>query len=334
MIHRQSPSRSSRRAAALTAVLLGLLPSFLCAAVDTSIVGVQKKPYAPTVLTMQPLPPAQQAQLLQKLDTLRTALRATPVLRDLRGYDWQAFASIKTYHSDPKAPIAGVLGYIVHPYTIYPGRPTQSSAEGPPFNIYINDPEQMLPNQLYDVDQDARFATEPKVTGEIDGFPVYGGEMIFISRRGASPFVPVSQQRYLERRIDVSKAELAEMNKTFSSVPVKPKSDAAAEREKFLGKFEDRLASLERELADLSADERAADAWIGGNSRPSRPSGLARSGVAGASRIVTLNPQLYDATKPRTAIQNILLGTPRYLPEVYSNVQRQLDKQAVLSVID
>jgi hypothetical protein len=300
--------------------------------VDTSIVGVEKKPYKPTLLTAAPLQPAEQTQFLKQLDTIRLALRATPALADLRGYDWQTYASVKTSSSAPKAPVVAVLGYIVHPYTIYKNRPTVSSAEGPGLKIHINDPEQMLANQLYNVDEDAHFTTEPKVTGELNGLPVYSNQFVYISKRHEAPFMAVSQQRYLTHKISKAGAELKEMNENFAGVPLdKSNPRAVSERQKFVKVFEARLQALQDELAGLSDSERAEDAYLNTGGKATRPSGLA-TGTNG-DLIMTLNPNLFDPALPRTAIQNIVLGTPQYFPELYKAVQQQIDKHTLLNLI-
>lgn len=352
-----------------------------------NVTGKERKPYKPTLLLAQPLSQAQQTEFLAKLDVIRTVLRATPALRDLKGYDWEVYSSVKTSANAAKAPVVAVLGYIVFPYVVRNGT-AEASAEGPGLKIHINDPEQMLPDQLYDVDQEARFARQPKITGEIDGLPVYSDEFVFISKRGEAPFVPISRERYLTHVIGKARKELVDIEAQFKEVPDDPaankreiesrlegiraaraeqeqrwaamgkwpdrvahererfdarEKDRLAEveslrtttpRQRFTAKFRERLQSYENELAQLSSEQRAADAYLPGNSGHMQPSGLAAPGATDGARIVTLNPNLFDAAKPRTAIQNIMLGTPRYQPQLYRQVQRQVDKQALLGVID
>jgi hypothetical protein len=350
--------------------LLGVAQSARAEVDVKSIAGKQYKPYRPGILLTRPLPAAEQERLLQKIAVIRDELRRTPALNELRGYDWQFYASIKNGAS-LDGPVVGALGYVLHAYVERRDGKVEPSLEGPPLKIHLNDPQQMLLNALHDVDAEARFASEPRQTGELDGFPVYNDEFVFISKRGEPPFVPVSQERYLTRRIAVSKAELKEMAARFKQSPEDPLANqreieeglaaikaarAEAEtrwaamgkwpdrvkaererfdarerkqlaeiealrtstpRQRFLRPFEERLAALEAELASLSGEQRAAAARL--------PNG---------ARIVTLNPNLYDGSKPQSAIQNIVIGSPRYLPEVYRQVQRQLDKQALLALMD
>jgi hypothetical protein len=309
-------------------------------------------------------------------------------LHDLRGYDWETYTSVKT-SLDAQAPASAVLGYIVFPYFMNSRTGhMEASLEGPPMQVHINDPEAILGQNGFNVDPDARFTAEPKITGELDGFPVYNKEFVVIGRRGQPVFVPVSQQRYLEHVIAKTRSDLADVQHRFQDVPEDPRANqrevdgltaalkaqraeneqrwalmgkwpdrVAAEREKFAAKERQKLAQIEQlksrsprqrflaplqarlqgmedELASLAATERTAPAYLPGASDHPQPSGLAPRGSTGGSRIVTINPELFDAGKPRTAVQLIILGTTSYLPAVYDQAQRQLDKATLTSLLE
>lgn len=317
-------------------LLLSMLHGVAFARVDarvdvTNIEGKERKPYSPTILTSA-LGPSEQQHMLASLASIRSLFRATPALRDLRGHDWQVFATLKTANGRHARAVA-VVGYIAHPYFMHRGR-AGVSVEGPPFQIYINDPEQMLPNRRYNIDQQAKFATELPITGSMDGFPVYGGEFIYLSKRDEPPFIPVSQERYLSHLIASTRADIAKMNARFLSSSSFMTAGSAGANERYLQKFEQRLQAYEAELAALSPAERDADAYRPRDITEARPSGLAPIGSTDGTRIVTLNPKLYDASKWPGRIQNIVIGTPRYLPQVYGEAQRQIDKAELMKLID
>jgi hypothetical protein len=64
-----------------------------------------------------------------------------------------------------------------------------------------------------------------------------------------------------------------------------------------------RIAALNGELAKLPTEERSRPACLG--NRSTRPSGLGHCREPGATPLVELVPDLFDASKPRTAVQFI-----------------------------
>lgn len=355
----------------------------------SDIVGHQKKPHEETVLTAKPLPAAELRRLKDKLNRIRDMVLATPALKDLRGHDWETYASI-TNPLDPSRPVVARVGYIAFKYFKDPrtGKPV-SSEEGPPFSIHINDPEAILGQGSYTVDREARFTAEPRSTGQLDGYPVFAGQFVVMSKNNLPVFTPVSQERYLGRLIEQSRKRLDEVKASFKGVQEDPAVNrrdiesrqaawktaraeqeqrwsvmmpkwpdrVAAERAKFdakerkaleeieelktsspqqryLKSFETRLKALEAELAALSPEERAAPAWLPRGTNKNRESGLADPGATDGTRIVTINPALFDPHHPKSDIQLIILGTTQYSPKLYDQVQQQLDKSALAGLID
>jgi hypothetical protein len=49
---------------------------------------------------------------------------------------------------------------------------------------------------------------------------------------------------------------------------------------------------------------------------------------------VTPNPQFFDPKQPRTAVQLIVLGSIRYQPELFKTVQQQIDKTALVKLLE
>ncbi|WP_224364605.1 hypothetical protein [Hyalangium versicolor] len=354
----------------------------------SNIVGHEKRPHHDTVQTAKPLPPAESKRLSGKLRQIRDLIVATPTLSNLRGHDWETFTIVKDA-PEPGRPVVASVTYIPFAYFKDPrsGKPI-SSEEGPHFAIHVNDPEIIL-GGLYTVDQEARFAPEPRPVGELGGFPVFAGQFVVLSKRGQPVFTPVTQERYLNRLIEKSRLELKDLGARFKDVPEDPAANkreidgrtaglkaaraeqeqrwavmapkwpdrVAAERAKFDAKekkqlqeiedlksgsprqrfmrpFEARQKELEAELASLSPAERSAPAYLPRSPNKDRPSGLAAKGSTDGTRIVTINPGLFDAKKPKSEIQLLILGTTQYSQKLYDPVQQQIDKAALLGLID
>jgi hypothetical protein len=355
----------------------------------SNIVGHEKKPHRDTVLTAKPLPPAEAKKLEGKLHQIRDLLLATPALKNLRGNDWETFSTVKD-HQDASHPIVASVTYIPFAYFKDPhtGKPI-SSEEGPPLSIHVNDVEVILGQGLFRIDPEARFSAEPPSSGQMNGFPVFAGQFVVMSKRNQPVFLPVSQERYLKRLIERSRKELDEVSARFKSVPEDPavnkreiesrqaalksaraeqeqrwatmqskwpdrvamerenfdkKEKLALEeieeiktttpRQRYLRPYETKLKAFEAELAGLSPADRAAPAYLPRTQNMDRPSGLAPPGATDGTRIVTINPALFDPKKPKSAIQLIVLGTSMYNPRLFDQVVQQLDKKALMNLIE
>src|SRR5262245_13125117 len=129
------------------------------AAALKAIPGKEKKPHAQTTIVSPPLSPAESQTMLEKLQAIRRALLDTPALRDLHGYDWATFGRID---GQPERPLTASLGIIVYPFFFNAKmNRAESSAEGAPFTISLNDPDAVLGNNNYQVDRGARFTFAP-----------------------------------------------------------------------------------------------------------------------------------------------------------------------------
>jgi hypothetical protein len=294
VVHVATPQRVEARAQAPQAAELA------------AMVGKEKKAHAQTVIVSPPLSAAEAKALQAKLQTLRALLLDTPALHDLHGYDWATHAQITGVERGH--PVKLRLGFIAYPF-VFNARANrvESSAEGPPFTIHLNDPEVILGEGHYRVDQEAHFTFAPQAVGELDGYPVYSTDDRFVViTKGARPvFVPVTQQEFLDTRI----------------------AEARATNDK-------RQPALEAELAGLSEAARVAPALDPDGERTSRPSYLAEPGARKSRAIVKPNPAIFDAKQPRTSIQLIVLGTIRYARALYGQVQSQIDKAALANLFD
>jgi len=266
--------------------------------------------------------------MLGKIQAIRGALLDTPALRDLRGYDWATFGRIDGQSGHP---LKASLGIIAYPYFFNTKlNRAESSAEGAPFTISLNDPDIVVGHGNYQVDRDARFTFAPIAVGTLDGYPVYGNDdrFVVIMKDPKLLFVPVTQQQYLELRISQERKSFADLTTSLKALPDGPSKQAA------LDKGESRVEALEAELAALSPAERAAPALDPEGGPTKRASHLAETSALNTRAIVMPNPKVFDPNRPRTAVQLVVLGSVRYQAELFKQVQAQIDKAALLKLID
>jgi hypothetical protein len=295
-----------------------------------AIAGKEKKPHEQTVTFVSPpLTPAESKAFSGKLQAIRQLLLAAPALQNLRGADWATFARIDGHL--PGRPLKATLGYIAYPY-FFNARlnRAESSAEGSPFTISINDADIVLGNHGYRVDQEAQFTFAPETTGELDGYPVYSAEdrFVVITPDARPIYVAVTEQRYLELRIAQERKSLEHFKKSLSQMPDSPAKSAAIDKQTA------HLSALEAELAELPDAQRTSPALDPDGAPTKRPSMLAEIGARKTRAIVMPNPDLFDPGKPRASVQLIVLGSIRYRPDLFREVQPQIDKHALAALLD
>lgn len=350
--------------------------------------GRIKKTHVDSVVGVS-APKAQLAAMTAKLNEMDKLLLATPVIREMRGFDITTSTSIKPHHHANRPFVAGTL-LISYPFVRMgkDGVPV-SSEEGAPFRIHVNEPEAIFVQGRYTLDPVTGFVTEPKLTGHLDGFPVYDKEYVVISRRDVPMFLPVSRERYLTNEIESARKALdhageatkgmpkklpageddldiqrrglererEKLEKRWASMQEKWPDKVARERaqyeervqkqmrtineqsgksprDRYLQPFQDRLKAFEDELASMSAAERAEDTYFAEKWNKQRASGMAPSGSSDGRRVVTINPAIFDPAKPKTAVQLIILGTPKYRNALFEAAQQQIDKQALLALCE
>jgi hypothetical protein len=380
-----------RKTITLAVLCAALSASFAVAAPQpefASLQGHEKKAHKDTVLSGKEFSGADTKRMFDQLHRMRDMVLAAPAIASLRGHDWETFDAVRSV-AMPGRPAVGEMSYIPFAYFRDPrsGKPV-SSEEGPPFHLYVNFPEILRQDVVYDIDGDAHFMTEPRLTGNLDGFPVYEDQYVVLAKRPL--FAPVTQEQYLKRLIEKARTENAGLHAKLPAGGAQDKAAnareiagltenirlrreeaekrwalmgkwpdrVAAERtrfdekerkfqeeidalrggtpnQRFTAAFDGKLAELEQELRGMPAGERGAPAYLPADmSRRGRASGLAPFGSTDGRRIVTFHPQLFDPKKPRGAVQLIVIGTPRYAPELYQPLQRQLDKQALAAMVE
>jgi hypothetical protein len=294
-----------------------------------SIAGKEKKAHSQTTIVSPPLTASESKVMLGKIQAIRQALLATSAMQGLHGFDWTTLGGISGREAG--RPLTARLGVIAYPYFFNAKlNRTESSAEGAPFTIYLNDVDIVLGNHGYHVDEEARFTFTPEPAGVLDGFPVYSAEDRFVvMTRDARPiYVPVTEQQYLELRIAQARKSLDEFKTSLAQMADSPAKSAAIQ------KFAGRLSALEGELASVPQAQRASPALDPDGAPTKRPSMLADVGERKTRAIVMPNPDLFDPKEPRTSVQLIVLGSIRYQPDLFRQVQAQIDKAALAALFD
>ena len=310
-------------------VMVGVSGQGVDQAALKSIVGHEKKAHAQTTIVSPPLTSTESKAALATIQALRRLLLETPALTGLRGHDWATYGHIGGQGAGH--PLKLRLGYIAYPYFFNARmQRAESSAEGPPFGIYVNDPDVVIGQGGFLVDEDARFTFAPAVVATVDGYPVYGDSdrFIVITGDGRPLFAPVTQQQFLDLRISQARGGLESMKESLASLPDGPEKRAA------IGKQEARLTALVAERSSMTEAQLWAPA-LDPDGRPTRrASFLAEPGTGRTRAIVMVNPALFDPHKPRTSAQVIVLGSIRYEPALYGQVESQIDKAALARLLD
>jgi len=155
-----------------------------------------------------------------------------------------------------------------------------------------------------------RMALAPRQNGEVAGFPTLAGtreDLLFVlSKPGRALWVPVTCEQYIEAMIRDLETDI-EQHVTYG--------EQAHWTEQQAKLIEDRkradpwLAALHAELDSKTAAERASEAWFGSRNGNPFGSGIVPPHTPGAEQVAVVNPDYFDYSLPRTAIQLILVRT-------------------------
>lgn len=178
--------------------------------------------------------------------------------------------------------------YLVNAHT---GAHIIQNQESPRVHIGVNDPTELyiygghkggiLTESGYDV------ISVLQPMGEVQGLPLYDNQLVVVA--GKKPlFVQITREQYI-RGIIHTYDEKVKLNPDE-----KPSSD-------FMNDL------LRKELAAMSAEERASPAFGGVNS--SVTSMMVDADAPGATPLMIFNPSYFDTTLPRTAVQLITVRT-------------------------
>jgi hypothetical protein len=164
--------------------------------------------------------------------------------------------------------------------------------ESPRVHISINDPTELYAfggHDLGAVDVDGnQILTFFSMVGEVGGLPLYDNQMIVVAAKGKPLFVGISREQFIRSMIKGFNDQSAKDpgNKPVNDMVIK---------------------ELAAELAEMSPAERASRAMGGGGM--SIPSSMMPPGQPGGTPLVIFNPNYFDQTLPRTAVQLIVVRT-------------------------
>jgi hypothetical protein len=166
----------------------------------------------------------------------------------------------------------------------------QQAEGGPGLRVSFNEPRTFITNWelqyqgLWD-EQDREIFLEPSSEHKVGGVTVYErGNTVMIAKNGRPLWVPVTQEQYLKAQY-----------KHYLRIKKEGKDDSSMI-----------LDSINERLSAMSPAERRQTAYY--SSGAEDPSGLVSPDYEGAFKLVTFNPEYYDRSLPRTAVQLIVIG--------------------------
>jgi hypothetical protein len=149
--------------------------------------------------------------------------------------------------------------------------------------VSVNDPEFNGPSYLQLTGSGVNLMFEPRKVGELQGFPVYrnrdGNEFVVLTRSGKPFWIPVTREQFVKIWMRVIEKEMAAVGPNSMD--------------------QERLDHHKSALASMSAEERQAQARDMQNPDPYGPP----MGSTGGRPLVVVNPDWFDPSLPRTAIQ-------------------------------
>lgn len=178
----------------------------------------------------------------------------------------------------------------MHLINVQTGKRYIMNQESPRVHIAVNDPTEIYiygghrPGGFFD-DGGNEIIGEPQKVGEVDGFTLYDNQLVVVASKPL--FVPVSREQYVRAVI-----------RAFAK---KAKDDGTEDELAFL------VGPLQKELESMGAEERRSQAFSGRDY--SVPSGLTTPTGYAATPMVTFNPDFFDSSLPRTAVQLITVRT-------------------------
>jgi len=178
-------------------------------------------------------------------------------------------------------------------------------------------------------DELGTFFYTPKAVGVLQGRPLYECDAVVFTKIQKPSWIPVTRERFLRHAMDwaqkaakaeqeslnesqqnlarLDKADREEAEKNAQGVGLQIKKDAAEHPGwlRFIpGEY---LKALQAELASLTPQERASQAYFGDWKTSLRASGLVEPNEAGARPLVSPNPEFFNKSLPRTALQSIVI---------------------------
>ena len=275
-------------------------------------------------------------------------LKRAPSLGALKGYD--AFPIVDASLGRPAdgaghAPVAGAVFVYLGPYkATAKGAVANQDDAVATIEVRVNDLSMVTGGTETDGytvfgDDEGDFIKGPRdPDGDAHGLPMYeqGSDQWLIVRKPDTPLlVPVSRQRYLAQRVVLTDARLAKANASLATYGNQALlAGPMDELKKSVAEMNAYLAAVQHQLASMSAADRAASAYIESESATEAP--VFTKSVDGATAILNLNPQLFDAHKPRASAQTLAIridARSDAWPDLHDTLDREIDWAAFASVI-
>jgi len=222
---------------------------------------------------------AEQKQFIANVRKLAEPLRKHPAYVNPIGYEIAPYCGIRgDYRDKPPRPIPGHLTLQTFFYYRRNGKVEVNGESQVSLRILINSLRAMLGPKLVEDETDT-LCFAPTARDNNVGVHSRWSTGWVASKRSAPVFVPATQERLLRAWIYDTKKQVRR------GVPDQWQRKT--------------LDEYESALAKLSSAERQAPSFVSDKNWKT----LAREGAADAKAIVTANPDFYDPTLPRTALQ-------------------------------
>ncbi|HTY09320.1 MAG TPA: hypothetical protein VMF29_09170 [Candidatus Edwardsbacteria bacterium] len=232
---------------------------------------------------------AEQAQYAAKLERLAAIVHDAPTLDPPRGIDAAVTGSVGVPYDENgecRPPyrtqrVVSELRLVLKYYYMDQGK---AAVHPYPANMDVDFNNTLPPimgceqGDLKD-DRGRTVYRMPAELRKVGGYPLYRNLVMLITLPGRPFWLPVSREQYLRALM----------------------TRAAADGE---GTYKMLLDLYRKELDALTTGQRRSQAYIGAGIKPS---GLCEPGDEDASPVVTINPDYFDPTLPRTAVQLITI---------------------------
>jgi hypothetical protein len=258
--------------------------------------------------------PAQRQMVVQKRDAIFDVIRASKVLNPLKGNDIDAEKSVVARADDEgHYPTTGPVVMMVQLWFRHffkeekTGRVVRATVGMTPLNFVTNDLAAVAwwgPNRLYGGLRDERGHSvflDPRVSTTIAGRTSYRmlehGEVVILTN-GRPLWLPLTQEQFLRAMVNYARLQRAEEIERGRGSLYTPSDDESIAVK--------RLHVFEKELAALTPGERQQPAYWSDPPRDNPMlSGLTTRETYGARFVVMTNPDYFDSSLPRTAVQLI-----------------------------
>ncbi|HYE53623.1 MAG TPA: hypothetical protein VD996_02230 [Chitinophagaceae bacterium] len=281
----------------------------------------------------------QMQKMYANISAVLELVHQTPRLNPPKGFEAAATASICEDGCYRNKVLSGHSILLFRRYYTKPGvKEIQRDVEGPGINFYFNDIRCLVSRLPLNEDE---FFPEPKVVDTIQGFPVYPGSMVVITKNKKPLFDIVTKERYLQSEIKRKEKDLEELKKkaaqgspyrqwlankdavvkgALEGIALRTKGDPAkekAEKEKFLkniqqqdsmykaseASFLSEFNNMINKLAGQIANDKAKLASMSQQDRSE-----AAMDFYGERRLVTPSKSFFNDAIPASEIQVIVIN--------------------------